>query len=197
MKINARVWRSDPRPQGSRDEGMSDPTAESSSSSLSSSPSPTPHDRPDLVADAQENDARYLLDPDLTEPPEWNTRAGRRNMREKTAAGLRGLKFAMRGDSSFFAHAYRGLIIVLAAALLGVPPMAWCLLVLAIVMVLVAELTNSAIDTLARALGDPEEMGLTVAREIATAAVLVAVVTQGAVVTTIFVLRMGDLFGWF
>jgi diacylglycerol kinase (ATP) len=162
---------------------------------------PTPEPRgeqpPAFGVGQADIDAEYALDPDLTEPPEWNTRTGRRNLREKLAAGLRGLKFAMRGDSSFFAHAYRGLIIVLTAALLGIPPMAWCLLVLAIVMVLVAELTNSAIDTLARALGDPDEMGLTVAREIATSAVLVAVIAQVAVVTTVFVLRLGDLFGWF
>ena len=42
-------------------------------------------------------------------------RAGRRNSREKFAAGLRGLKHAIRGDSSFFAHAYRGLLIGMTA----------------------------------------------------------------------------------
>jgi diacylglycerol kinase (ATP) len=136
------------------------------------------------------------LDPELTEPPEWTTRAGSRTLKEKLAAGLRGLKFALRGDSSFFAHAYRGLLIVLAGAILGVPPTAWCLLILAIALVLLAELLHSAIDTLARSLGDPEERGLRVAREIATAGVLVAVLALAVVASTVFAVRLNDLFGW-
>ena len=142
-----------------------------------------------------EVDVDELL-PDLETPPEWASRAGRRNLREKLAAGLSGLKHAMRGDSSFFAHAYRGLLIVLTAALFGVTPMAWCLLVLSIVVVLVAELAHSAIDTLARTLGEPEEGGLKAAREMATAGVLVAVVAMAAISATIFTLKLGELFSW-
>lgn len=136
------------------------------------------------------------LDPELTEPPEWTTRAGRHSFREKGSAGLRGLKHAMRGDSSFFAHAYRGLLIMICAALLGVTPMAWCLLVLATALVLIAELAHSAIDTLARALGDPEELGLKVAREIATSGVLIAVTVMAAIAVTVFLFRLAELFSW-
>jgi diacylglycerol kinase (ATP) len=117
-------------------------------------------------------------------------------MREKLAASLRGLKHAVRGDSSFFAHAYRTLLIALAAALLGVGPLPWCLILLAAGMVLVAELAHSAIDTIARALGDPEDAGLKVAREIATAGVLVAVFIAWAVWIIVLVVRLGDLLAW-
>ena len=41
-------------------------------------------------------------------------------MQGKLAAGWRGLKTAVRGDSSFFAHFYRGTLIVIAAGMLGV-----------------------------------------------------------------------------
>lgn len=154
--------------------------------------------------DTRENDPRLWPDgseelplgPDLTEAPEWTARAGRRTMREKLAAGLRGFKYALRGDSSFFAHAYRGLLMVFAGAILGVPPRDWLLLTMAIALVLVSELAHSALDTLARALGDPEEMGLRMAREIATAGVLVSVITLALVAGTIFALRLNDLFGW-
>src|SRR4051794_16059270 len=115
-------------------------------------------------------------------PPPWAARAGRRNTREKVAAGLRGLKHAIRGDSSFFAHAYRGTLVALAAALLGVSPWAWCLLVIAACLVLLSELIHSAIDTLARQLGDPEEPRLKVAREIATGGVLVSVCAAATIV---------------
>src|SRR6478672_4395436 len=117
---------------------------------------------------------------DFDPPAGWSARAGRRSSKEKFAAGLRGLKHAIRGDSSFFAHAYRGTLIALTAALLGVSPLGWCLLVCAACLVLLSELTHSAIDTLARAVGDPEEPRLRMAREIATAGVLVAAFASGA-----------------
>ena len=130
------------------------------------------------------------------EPDPWSARAGRRDAKAKLAAGLRGLKYAMRGDSSFFAHAYRGLLIALAAAMLGVGVFGWVLLVLAAGLVLVAELMHSAIDTLARALGDAEAPGPKVAREIASAAVLIAVVTFFAVSIVVLVLKLNELLGW-
>jgi diacylglycerol kinase len=135
-------------------------------------------------------------DPDWGAPPTWTARAGRRNSREKLTAGLRGLKHAIRGDSSFFAHAYRGILIALTAAMLGINALNWCLLVLAACLVLVSELGHSAVDTLARALGDPEEPGLKMAREIATAGVLVAAFASGAVTITVLTLKFGELNGW-
>jgi diacylglycerol kinase len=134
---------------------------------------------------------------ELEAAPPWTARAGRRTMREKLAAGLRGLKHAVRGDSSFFAHAYRTLLIALTAALLGVGPLPWCLILLAAGLILVAELSHSAIDTMARALGNPEDDGLKVAREIATGGVLVAVFIAWAVWITVLVIRLVDhLAGW-
>ncbi len=161
-------------------------------------PSDWPRHEPANGADDTYNldliDARIAS---LEEPPsQWLARAGRPTMRAKFAAGLRGLKHAMRGDSSFFAHAYRGLLIALTAGLLGVGPSSWCLLVLSTALVLIAELTNSAIDTLARAVGDPEEPRLCVAREIATAGVLVAVITMAAVSITVILVKLGGMLGW-
>src|SRR5262245_55002888 len=65
--------------------------------------------------------------------------ADRGNARGKLAAGWRGLKSAIRGDSSFFAHGYRGTLIVITAALLGVDQRGWCLLVMGACLVLIAE----------------------------------------------------------
>ena len=45
--------------------------------------------------------------------PELTARADRRNTRSKMLAGIRGLKHAVRGDSSFFAHGYRGTMIAI------------------------------------------------------------------------------------
>jgi diacylglycerol kinase len=123
-------------------------------------------------------------------------RAGRRNLREKLVAGLIGWKHAIRGDSSFFAHGYRVLLVALTAAMLGVGPQGWIVLVMAACMIFIAELNHSAIDTLARAIGDPEEPRLKVAREIAAGGVLIAVAGSGIVVGVILVLQFGDLLGW-
>ena len=126
----------------------------------------------------------------------WTPRVGRRDMRTKLYAALRGLKHAFRGDSSFFAHTYRGLFFAITAALLGIGPHQWCLIVLAGGLVFIAELGNSAVDTLARALGDPEAPGPVVAREIASAGVLVSVLVFLAVAIIVLVTRLTALFGW-
>jgi diacylglycerol kinase (ATP) len=127
---------------------------------------------------------------------ELTARADRRNTRGKLFAGFRGLKHAIRGDSSFFAHGYRGTLIAISAALLGVNQWGWCLLVIAACLVLLAELAHSAVDTLARAIGDPDEPRLRMAREIAAACVLVAAFGSGAVTTIVLGWKLGEFMGW-
>jgi len=133
---------------------------------------------------------------DLDYPRSPAARAGRRTFRAKFAAGLRGLKYALRGDSSFFAHGYRGLLIALTAAMLGVGPFGWCLLVMAAALVLMAEMTHSAVDTLARAVGDPDEPGLAMAREIATGGVLVAATISATVCIVVLLLKLNEMMNW-
>ncbi len=123
-------------------------------------------------------------------------RADRRNTRSKLVAGFRGLKHAIRGDSSFFAHFYRGTLIAITAALLGVNQWSWCLLVLAACLVLIAELAHSAVDTLARAIGDPEQPRLRMAREIAAACLLVAAFGSGGVTMIVLSWKLAQLLGW-
>jgi diacylglycerol kinase (ATP) len=129
-------------------------------------------------------------------PSALAAQADRRNARRKLAAGWRGLKAAVRGDSSFFAHGYRGTLIAIAAALLGVNQWNWCLLLVGACLVLIAELAHSAVDTLARAVGDPEEPRLKTAREIAAAGVLVAALGAGAVTLIVLSWKFFELLGW-
>lgn len=158
----------------------------------SSSPdAPTPRG---LLPVPDFDEARLELQ--LAAADELTARADRRNTRSKLMAGIRGLKHAVRGDSSFFAHGYRGTLIAITAALLGVNQWGWCLLVLAACQVLLAELAHSAVDTLARAIGDPEEPRLNIAREIAAACVLVAAVGSGIITTIVLVWKLAELMGW-
>jgi diacylglycerol kinase len=135
----------------------------------------------------------HALDFDVPSDP--TAQADRRNTRSKLAAGWRGIKSAVRGDSSFFAHGYRGTLIVITAALLGIDQRGWCLLVLGACLVLIAELAHSSIDTLARAIGDPEEPRLKTAREIAAGGVLVAAVGSAAVTIIVLSWKFAELLG--
>lgn len=133
---------------------------------------------------------------DLETAPPTRPRAAWRSTREKFWAGLSGWKHAIRGDSSFFAHGYRAFLVALTASLLGVGPQGWIALVLAGCLIFVAELNHSAVDALARAIGDPDEPRLKMAREIAAGGVLAAVVGAAAVAIAILVLKFGDLLNW-
>jgi diacylglycerol kinase (ATP) len=130
------------------------------------------------------------------EPTDLPAHADLRNTGRKLAAGWRGLKLAVRGDSSFFAHGYRGTLIAIAGAFLGINQWGWCLLIIAACLVLIAELGSSAVDTLARAIGDPEESRLKTAREIATAGVLVAALGAGAITAIVLWWKFFELMGW-
>ena len=132
----------------------------------------------------------------LEAAPEFTAQADRRNTRSKLFAGVRGLKHAIRGDSSFFAHGYRGSLVAMIAALLGVNQWGWCMLVLAACQVLLAELAHSAVDTLARAIGDADEPRLSMAREIAAACVLVAAVGSAIVTFIVLTWKLAELMGW-
>ncbi len=154
---------------------------------------------PAVLADLQSKSSDAELEARLAEFDEidpWTPRVGRRDMRSKLWAALRGLKHAFRGDSSFFAHTYRGLFFAITATLLGIGPYQWCLIVLAGGLVFISELANSAVDTLARALGDPDAPGLLVAREIAAAGVLLSVLVFLAVAIIVLVTRLTAMFGW-
>lgn len=160
-------------------------------------PKAPPEPAPDgLAATATATTPEAVLPLDFDPPRERMVRAGRRNLHEKLMAGLVGIKHAVRGDSSFFAHAYRALLIFLTAGMIGVSWLGWLLLILSLGLVLVAELMHSAVDTLARAVGDPEEPRLKVARDVAASGVLVTVFTSGAVSIAVLALKLGEYLGW-
>ncbi|GAC1344277.1 MAG: hypothetical protein NVSMB14_08130 [Isosphaeraceae bacterium] len=121
----------------------------------------------------------------------------RRTTRAKLLAGFRGLKAAIRGDSSFFAHTYRGVLIVFSAIMLGVDLWGWCLLVFGAAFVLIAELTHSAIETLSRAVRSPSNMDdLQAARDIADAGVLIAAAFSGTITIVVLTVKLGNSLGW-
>lgn len=110
----------------------------------------------------------------------------------KSRAGLHGLKLAIRGDSSFFAHGYRFTIVLMFGVMIQLAPVAWLLLCLCAGLILLAELQNSAIDTFVRC-SNPEEEHARAARDIGAAGVLISVFIGAAVTLALFVIRFREL----
>ncbi len=112
----------------------------------------------------------------------------------KFCNAFRGVKLGIRGESSFQVHFVFGVAVIVAGAVLRIAdPRQWCLLLLCIAIVLSAELFNSALERMARAVSDEHDENVGAALDIGSAAVLVASLGAAAVGTIIFLARLGEL----
>ena len=113
--------------------------------------------------------------------------------RRKFACALRGLQVAVAGQSSFSIHLPAAVAVVALAWWLQVTATGWSVLIVCIAVVLTAELFNSAIEHLARAITREENPEIRDALDVASSAVLVAAI--GAAVVGLLVLGR-PLFAW-
>jgi diacylglycerol kinase len=113
--------------------------------------------------------------PEQDETPESPKR--RRPWSQKFGDALRGLKFGIRGHSSFFVHFFAATLVIAAAGGMSCDVIEWCILLLCIGFVLTAELFNSAIETLHRGLDAETRERTWKALDIAAGAVLMASMT--------------------
>jgi diacylglycerol kinase len=109
---------------------------------------------------------------------------------------LIGLKLGVRGQSSFFVHVFAAAAVIVVATVLGCTLVEWCLLLLCIAGVLTAEMLNSALESMAKAITEEHNPHLAVALDVGSAAVLLASTAAAIVGTLIFVHRLGLLLGW-
>ncbi|TWT73592.1 Undecaprenol kinase [Posidoniimonas polymericola] len=112
---------------------------------------------------------------------------------EKYRCALRGLAVAVRGEDSFWVHLPAAVVVIGLAAWLRVSAVEWLLLVLSIGVVWTAELFNTALEHLAKAVTREPNDHVGNALDVAAAAVLVAAGAAKVVGTVIFATR---LFGW-
>src|SRR4051812_4225685 len=117
-------------------------------------------------------DSPFCSSTGLTQQRSWHARFD---------TALRGLKRGVRGHASFFVHFFFAALVGVAAFVLHCTPGEWCILLLCIGMVLVAELFHSALETLVRGLDREISERVKPCLEIATGAVLVAGLTAGIV----------------
>lgn len=133
----------------------------------------------------------FALDPeDDTDPPR-----PRRSWRDKFRAALRGMKLGVRGHSSFSMHFFFTALVVTAAIVLRCDTLEWCILLGCIGLVLIAELFNSAVETLFRGLDDATKARAWPALDIAAGAVLLASVTAALIGGIVFLRQLSLLIG--
>jgi len=116
--------------------------------------------------------------------------SARRGWSRKFAAAARGVVRAVAGQSSFAVHIVAAVAAVALAAVLRVSAIEWGLLAVAIGGVFVAEIFNTAIESLARGPGSRRHPRLRDALDMAAGGVLVAAATALAVGIALFCPRI-------
>ena len=113
-------------------------------------------------------------------------RTSSRTWSRKFADAFRGLWRVVRTQSSFAVHLGMAGAVGAAGALFRVSPVEWCLLFVAIGLVLMAEIFNTAIESLARAPGSRRHPRFRDALDMASAAVLLAAITAVVIGVIVF-----------
>jgi diacylglycerol kinase len=117
----------------------------------------------------------------------------RRPWRDKFRAAFRGIKWGVRGHSSFFIHFFVSVLVLAAAIVLHCDLIQWCLLLGCIGAVLTTELFNSAIETLLRGLDEESKVRVWPCLDIVTGAVLLASITASIIGGVIFLSRLIEM----
>jgi diacylglycerol kinase len=109
---------------------------------------------------------------------------------------FRGVKEGVRGQSSFFVHFFMCAAVVAAAAVMGMTLVEWCILLLCMTIVLTAEMFNSAIEAMAKAITEEIHPYLKNSLDIGSAAVLTASFGASLVGSILFLYRLGAMLQW-
>ena len=113
---------------------------------------------------------------------------------------FRGTWQEVRQDRSFRVHFSFAAAVIVCAALLQITGnfslIEWCLLLVCITVVLAAEVFNSALEAMAKAITDERDPRIGAALDLGSAAVLIASIGAAVVGTIIFLFRLGLLLGW-
>jgi len=114
----------------------------------------------------------------------------------KFRAAGRGMLWGMKSQRSYVLHAIASVGVIVAAALLSATLVEWCLLLLSIVAVLAAELFNTAIEHLARAVTNQYDEEIRDALDTSSGAVLLAAIGAAIVGTIVLAHRLGCTLGY-
>ena len=101
--------------------------------------------------------------------------------RQRLVDAERGITLGVRSDSTFFFHFFLATIILLAALVLGIGAVEWAIVLLALTLVLSAEMFNQVLKAVRDGIGHHFDDNLQKAIRIGTAAVFVTMI--GALLT--------------
>ncbi len=119
-----------------------------------------------------------------------------RTWADKFRNAFRGARLGVRGQRSFAVHALFAVAVIASAAAFRLSLGEWCLLVLCMAAVLAAEMFNSALEFMAKAITREHDYHLGRALDIGSGAVLIASIGASIVGLVIFINRLGLLLGW-
>ena len=114
----------------------------------------------------------------------------------KFRCAFRGAKLGVRGESSFFVHFFAAAAVAAAALALGATLVEWCILLGCIAAVLTAEMFNSALERLAKAVDERPNPHIRDALDIGSGAVLVASIGAAVIGAVIFLNRLPQVMNW-
>jgi diacylglycerol kinase len=120
----------------------------------------------------------------------------KRSWARKFRDAFRGMREGVRGQNSFWVHFLVAAAVVAAGVVLGISLTEWCLVAICIAGVIAAEMFNSALESMAKAITGESHPHLGNSLDIGSAAVLVAAIGAAAVGAIIFGHRLGNSFGW-
>lgn len=123
-------------------------------------------------------------------------RPPKRTWPRKFRDAFRGLWLGVRGQNSFLVHVPAGVLVVVAGVVLHVSPIEWCVLALCVTLVLAAEMFNSALESLAKAIDVEHNLHLADALDVGSAAVLVSAVGAAVTGAIILLFRLGVFLSW-
>ncbi len=114
----------------------------------------------------------------------------------KFRRAARGLAWGLRTERNFAVHLVAAAAVVATAIALDTSRLEWCVLVLCIAAVLAAELFNTAIEQLARAVTSEHDDHVRDALDASGGAVLLTTIGAAAAGSLVFVYRLGCLLDW-
>jgi diacylglycerol kinase len=115
---------------------------------------------------------------------------------QKFRNAFRGLAEGMRGQTSFLVHFFVAIAVIVVGVVVKVNQTEWCLLAICIAGVLTAEMFNSSLESMAKAVTDEPNHFIGDSLDMASAAVLLASLGAATVGLIIFINRLGVMLAW-
>ncbi len=115
--------------------------------------------------------------------------------RQRLVDTERGFTAGFRSDSTFFVHFFIGTVVLVTASILGLPVVQWGILILALTVVLSAEMFHQVLKTILHRFGHHFQAEVDRAMRIACAAVFVTILGAVLTIGLIFGERLSQLSG--